>query len=104
MKKLVISLVVVCSLGAFAQSPPIKIGEINSYSSMPQFTTPYRQGWQLAVEEVNASGGLLGRKVEVIARGADENHANAATTSHSAEQLAELANHLRTLSERFRVA
>ena len=49
-------------------NPPIKIGEINSYSTMPQFTEPYRQGWQLAVEEVNAAGGLLGRKVEVIAR------------------------------------
>ena len=47
---------------------PIKIGEINSYSSMPQFTTPYRQGWQLAVEEVNSKGGLLGRQVVVIAR------------------------------------
>ena len=47
---------------------PIKIGEINSYSTIPQFTLPYRNGWQLAVEEVNAAGGLLGRKVEVIAR------------------------------------
>lgn len=47
---------------------PIKIGEINSYSSMPQFTQPYKQGWQLAVEEINAQGGLLGRKIEVIAR------------------------------------
>ncbi|MEN9538749.1 MAG: hypothetical protein RLZZ126_984, partial [Pseudomonadota bacterium] len=47
---------------------PIKIGEINSYSNIPQFTTPYKQGWQLAVEQINASGGLLGRKVEVIAR------------------------------------
>jgi branched-chain amino acid transport system substrate-binding protein len=51
-----------------AANAPIKIGEINSYSTMPQFTEPYRQGWQLAVEEVNAAGGLLGRKVEVIAR------------------------------------
>ncbi|MEO5607815.1 MAG: ABC transporter substrate-binding protein, partial [Polaromonas sp.] len=51
-----------------ASSTPIKIGEINSYSTMPQFTLPYRNGWELAVEEVNASGGLLGRKVEVIAR------------------------------------
>ena len=47
---------------------PIKIGEINSYSNIPQFTTPYRQGWQLAVEQINAAGGLLGRKVEVISR------------------------------------
>ena len=56
------------SVAAFAQSKPIKIGEINSYSNIPQFTVPYRQGWQLAVEQINASGGLLGRKVEVIAR------------------------------------
>ena len=51
-----------------ASNMPIKIGEINSYSTMPQFTLPYRHGWELAVEEINAAGGLLGRKVEVIAR------------------------------------
>lgn len=51
-----------------ASAKPIKIGEINSYSTMTQFTQPYRQGWQLAVEEINAAGGLLGRRVEVIAR------------------------------------
>jgi branched-chain amino acid transport system substrate-binding protein len=68
MKQFVLSLVAVVSVAAFAQNKPIKIGEINSYSSIPQFTTPYKQGWQLAVEEVNAAGGLLGRKVEVIAR------------------------------------
>ncbi len=57
------------ALGAQAQSkPPIKIGEINSYSTMAQFTTPYRQGWQLAVDEVNAQGGVLGRQIQVIAR------------------------------------
>ncbi len=57
---------------AMAQAPagkaPIRIGEINSYSAIPQFTQPYRQGWQLAVEEINQAGGLLGRPVEVIAR------------------------------------
>ena len=55
------------SLSVNAQTP-IRIGEINSYSAIPQFTQPYKQGWQLAVEEINAAGGLLGRKVEVIAR------------------------------------
>jgi branched-chain amino acid transport system substrate-binding protein len=55
------------ALSVLAQAP-IRIGEINSYSAIPQFTQPYKQGWQLAVEEINASGGLLGRKVEVIAR------------------------------------
>ena len=62
MKKSVFALAVLVSGLVFAQTKPIKIGEINSYSSIPQFTAPYRQGWQLAVEEVNADGGLLGRK------------------------------------------
>ncbi|MCE2969247.1 MAG: ABC transporter substrate-binding protein [Burkholderiales bacterium] len=53
---------------ARAQAKPIRIGEINSYSAIPQFLAPYRLGWQLAVEEVNAASGLLGRRVEVIAR------------------------------------
>jgi branched-chain amino acid transport system substrate-binding protein len=52
---------------AWAQEP-IRIGEISSYSTIPAFTVPYRNGWQLAVEEINASGGLLGRKVEVVSR------------------------------------
>jgi len=68
MKKYVFALTLVAAGAALAQSGPIKIGEINSYSSIPQFTGPYRQGWQLAVDEVNAAGGLLGRKVEVISR------------------------------------
>jgi branched-chain amino acid transport system substrate-binding protein len=47
---------------------PIRIGEINSYTAVPAFTVPYRSGWQLAVEHVNAAGGVLGRKIEVISR------------------------------------
>ena len=53
---------------ARSQAAPIRIGEINSYSTIPQFTLPYRMAWQLALDEVNAAGGLLGRKVEVISR------------------------------------
>ena len=58
----------VLAQAAAGNAAPIRIGEINSYSTIPQFTVPYRQGWQLAVEQINASGGLLGRKVEVISR------------------------------------
>jgi len=47
---------------------PIRIGEINSYSAVPAFTLPYRSGWQLAVQEINAAGGVLGRQIEVISR------------------------------------
>ena len=68
MKRFLALVLCLGACGAQAQGTAIKIGEINSYSTMAQFTTPYRQGWQLAIEEVNAAGGLLGRRVEVIAR------------------------------------
>ena len=51
-----------------AQAGAIRIGEINSYTAQPAFLKPYRQAWELAVEQINASGGLLGRKVETLFR------------------------------------
>jgi branched-chain amino acid transport system substrate-binding protein len=47
---------------------PIRIGEINSYTALPAFTLPYRNGWQLRVEQINAAGGVLGRPLEVVWR------------------------------------
>ena len=44
----------------------IKIGELNSYKLQPQFLDPYKKGWEMAVEEVNAAGGVLGRKIETV--------------------------------------
>ena len=67
MKRLMTAGLLAAAALAQAQTP-IRIGEINSYSAIPQFTQPYKQGWQLAVEQINAQGGLLGRKVEVVAR------------------------------------
>jgi branched-chain amino acid transport system substrate-binding protein len=46
----------------------IKIGELNSYKIQPQFLDPYKKGWELAIEEVNAKGGVLGKKLEVVSR------------------------------------
>jgi branched-chain amino acid transport system substrate-binding protein len=46
----------------------IKIGEINSYTRLPAFTQPYKNGWELAVDEINSAGGVLGRQIEVISR------------------------------------
>jgi branched-chain amino acid transport system substrate-binding protein len=46
----------------------IKIGELNSYKGNPAFLDPYKKGWELAVEQVNAAGGVLGKKLEVISR------------------------------------
>src|SRR5512143_1989839 len=79
---------------AFAQSAPIRIGEINSYSNIPQFTLPYRMGWQLAVEEANAAGGVMGRRIEVIARddaGRPEDAIRLATELVSNEKVSLLA-------------
>ncbi|UFN50440.1 ABC transporter substrate-binding protein [Roseomonas sp. OT10] len=47
---------------------PLRIGEINSYTTQSAFTLPYRNAMNLAVEEVNAAGGVLGRKLELITR------------------------------------
>ncbi|HPU51885.1 MAG TPA: ABC transporter substrate-binding protein [Burkholderiaceae bacterium] len=58
--------IALAAAGAAAQ--PIRIGELNSYKSQPAFLDPYKKGWELALEEINAAGGVLGRKVEVISR------------------------------------
>jgi branched-chain amino acid transport system substrate-binding protein len=49
-------------------TPPIRIGEVNSYTAAPTFTQGYRNGWMMATDDVNAAGGVLGRKLEVISR------------------------------------
>lgn len=46
----------------------IVIGELNSYTRIPAFTEPYRQGWELAVEQINAAGGVDGRMIRVVSR------------------------------------
>ena len=52
---------------AFAQSGPIKIGAINPYSGpLALYGTEVGRGYELAVEQVNAAGGVLGRKVELV--------------------------------------
>lgn len=48
---------------------PIKIGDMNSYKRLPAFTLPYKNGVELAVEQINAAGGVLGgRMLEVVSR------------------------------------
>lgn len=58
---------------------PIRIGEINSYSRLPAFLDPYKKGWQLALEEVNAAGGIKGRPLEFIDRDDGGKPGNAVT-------------------------
>lgn len=60
----------------------IKIGEINSYSGIPAFTEPYRKGWQLAVDEINAAGGIGGKKLVVISKDDAGKPADAVTAAN----------------------
>jgi len=61
------------TLAAFGVAPTlcaqtIKLGEINEYKQFPAFLEPYRKGMELAIEEVNAAGGVLNRKLEIVSR------------------------------------
>ena len=69
---------------ALAQQKTIKIGEINSYKAHPAFLEPYKKGMELALEEVNAAGGVLGRKLELIIR---DDGANPGDAVRVAEEL-----------------
>jgi branched-chain amino acid transport system substrate-binding protein len=62
----------------------IKIGELNSYKSQPAFLDPYKKGWEMAIEEINANGGVLGKKLEVISR---DDGANPGEAVRVAEEL-----------------
>lgn len=72
MLRFVVPLVVVLlagcdyATGLFAQT--IKLGEINEYKQFPAFLEPYRKGMELAAMEVNAAGGVLGKKIEIVSR------------------------------------
>jgi branched-chain amino acid transport system substrate-binding protein len=65
-----------------AMAQEIKIGEINSYSLLPAFTEPYRKGWQLAVEEINAAGGINGKKLVVVSKDDGGKPADAQTAAN----------------------
>ena len=78
----------VASTGAWAQGT-IKIGEINSYKAQPAFLEPYKKGWELAVEQINAAGGINGAKLEVISR---DDNATPGDAVRVAEELASREN------------
>lgn len=80
------TMMIVCSAAATsaAAQGPILIGELNSYKTFPAFLEPYKKGMELAVEEINAAGGVLGRKIEVVHR---EDGGNPADAVRTAEEL-----------------
>jgi branched-chain amino acid transport system substrate-binding protein len=70
--------------GAARAQDSIRIGEINSYKAQAAFLEPYRKGMELAIEEVNAAGGVNGKKLDVITR---DDNANPGDAVRAAEEL-----------------
>ena len=62
----------------------LKIGEVNSYKAVPAFLEPYKKGMELAIEEINAAGGVNGRKIELITR---DDNASPGDAVRAAEEL-----------------
>ena len=64
---LVLATLVAATAGP-ALSQPIRLGELNSYKVFPAFLEPYRKGMELAIAQINAAGGVLGRPLELVVR------------------------------------
>jgi branched-chain amino acid transport system substrate-binding protein len=71
------------ALPAAAQGT-IRIGEVNSYKAQPAFLEPYKKGMQLAIDEINAAGGVNGKQLELITR---DDNANPGDAVRLAEEL-----------------
>jgi branched-chain amino acid transport system substrate-binding protein len=78
-----LSIALLAVSGAHAQGT-IKIGDVNSYKAMAANMVPYRKGVDLAVDEINAAGGVLGKKLELVAR---DDGANPGDAVRMAEEL-----------------
>jgi branched-chain amino acid transport system substrate-binding protein len=85
-----IGLAALAAVGAMTLAAPagaqgvLKIGEVNSYKVQPLFLEPYKKGMELAVEEINKAGGVIGRKVELITR---DDNGNPGDAVRMAEEL-----------------
>ncbi len=80
-----VALAAVLLAGAPAHAQGVyKIGELNSYKAQPAFLEPYKKGMELAIDEVNAAGGVNGRKLELITR---DDNANPGDAVRVAEEL-----------------
>jgi branched-chain amino acid transport system substrate-binding protein len=72
-KRKVFSLAFTAALASAFAAPSaaqqtIKIGELNSYKTQSAFLDPYKKGMELALDEVNGKGGVLGKKIELVIR------------------------------------
>nr|WP_245200417.1 ABC transporter substrate-binding protein [Herbaspirillum sp. LeCh32-8] len=66
-----LGLALVFGPGRACAADAIRIGEINSHNSLSPVGQAYRNGLALALEEINAAGGVRGRPLELVARDDD---------------------------------
>jgi branched-chain amino acid transport system substrate-binding protein len=78
------ALILLTSVLPASAEDTIKIGDINSYKAMASSTIHYKRGADLAIAEINAAGGVLGRKLELITR---DDGANPGDAVRNAEEL-----------------
>jgi len=62
------TLLTACIVAPAVTAQTLKLGEINEYKQFPAFLEPYRKGMELAVDEINGAGGVLGRRIEIVSR------------------------------------
>ena len=71
--------------GAFAQQT-LKVGAINPFSGpTAQYGAEVTRGFEMAADKLNASGGLLGRKIEIV-------HGDASNAQQGIQAVEQLMN------------
>ena len=78
------TLAAIAALPLASEAQPIRLGELNSYKVFPAFLEPYKKGMELALAEINASGGVLGRPLEIVSR---DDNGNPGDAVRAAEEL-----------------
>jgi branched-chain amino acid transport system substrate-binding protein len=64
-----VGLVIGLAAGTTQAADPIKIGIIDSYSGPPStYTNDVKDGFKLAIDQINAKGGVLGRQITFVTR------------------------------------
>src|SRR2546427_5591939 len=84
MKRFVTATVLALAAATALAQSTIKIGEVNSYKVQPAFLEPYKKGMELAVEQINAAGGVNGKKLQLIVR---DDNGNPGDAVRAAEEL-----------------
>ena len=75
---------VLVSTNAAGAQEALTVGELNSYKAQPAFLEPYKKGMELAVEQINGAGGVLGKKFIISSR---DDGGNPGTAVRVAEEL-----------------